>query len=301
MQSRSAYTVFFTVALFLIALLLSLEDTGRFLNRFGLGEIPEVSAQVNAGTAAVVPRADVDSHGEDSRAFASKSESPNAMKPLRACTSARAERQVKLMPTLKINGCGSRPDGLYLRTVHMVNPNARVLVDIGSNKGYTGIQLLALWTNARVAPGRLHTVHKTGPYANRSDVVNCGMCMDCREPVPSALVARSEAQSMGPLGLELWNKYRARNKSITVESRVLSFDGNAILVGAVNSAIARLRVGEWWQAETAAFNDKYEAGKTIKFIVNNEFGHVSGVVCGKRSLTHGGRLSMVPSNARQIC
>ena len=255
LQGRPVYPVLAAMALLLIALLVSLEDSGRFLNyQFSRPEVTEV-----------VPRADA-AWGDE--------EPSSAKKPLRACSAERAQRQVRLMPTLKINGCGSRPDGLYLRIVHMVDPDARVLVDIGSNKGYTGIQLLALWTSARVAPRRLHTVHKTGPYANLTDVVNCGMCNDCRDSIPTSQVSRSEAQSMGPLGLELWNKYRARNKSRAVGSRVLSFDGNAILVSALNSAIARLRVGEWWQAETSAFSDTYQVGKTIKFVVNNEFGHV---------------------------
>ena len=209
----------------------------------------------------------------------------------------------------KVRGCPPEDD-IWMRLIHLLMPKPGVgshgiFIDIGSNKGFTAARWFQLWNpEMGMSPPTLSSLLKQ--VSSDKQVRECGACGDCHD----------DKEPFTDLGLRLCGEasmktangnYRPRlEKAIASVCsrrlhnyrpiRVYSFDGNQVLVDAVNAAKTRFAkegrhldkqyleayvrpdaaalFESYWTVELAAFSDTYVPGATMTFIQNGELGHI---------------------------
>ena len=238
----------------------------------------------------------------------------------RMCSPAEAARQGKEAGAAKVRGCPAADDP-WIRLVHLLMPNARTFVDIGSNKGYSGARFYALWNPELGLDEKVLHSHLAREVAKGAtpELKECGACGDCRGgagpllPRAGRVCGRQSAKTGNANYQRELSKgvgsVCARARAGYAPIQVHSFDGNAGLVSGLRSAIGAIAsggtlhgstandldpafrpdvasVGGAWTVTLAAFSEDGDAGgpggRTVQFVQGlGEVGHLS--VRGVRS------------------
>ena len=230
----------------------------------------------------------------------------------KVCSPEQANRQGQYASVAKVRGCPSEDD-IWLRFTQLLMPQAKVFIDIGSNKGFTAARFFELWVpelgmNAK----ELHQALKSTSVER--DLLECGACNDCLDagislmPILSRFCSSEAERTSDP------NMARTLQKAVDsmcteransfIPIHVYSFDGNPVMINGVTKArdyliekdtgVSRLKsvtevpierlpntpkkkfLQASWNLELAAFSDIYEPGKTVEFILGiGEKGHLS--------------------------
>lgn len=194
----------------------------------------------------------------------------------------------------------------------MLVPGATVVVDVGSNKGYTAARMFELW-NPEIGLDAKALFQSLKAVTEEADMLECGACMDCAEmsvplvsiPLRICAAHTSRATNYFPD----FDAVLARNVEAFCQDRkhkmkplqVYSFDGYPTMINTVTKArdhfvssplaktidgvkgipANRLRedakgmLKNSWRLELAAFSSTFTPGATVEFIIGKgETGHV---------------------------
>lgn len=255
----------------------------------------------------------------------------NAKISTRHCTADEAARQARYLPAARIRGCPAEDD-VWMRFAQTILPQAKIFIDIGSNKGYSAARFFELWTPEFGLNSRL--LHQAlGKTTKEKELLECGACNDCHEEgaalvplLPRICSKAAETTLDGNAAKSLQNAVKALCKDRADNFgpiRVLSFDGNPVMVdgvaGARNwltehdipqstllglSSVSEDRLPSHphkrylqnaWTIELGAFSDVYVEGKTIEFVLGiGEKGHVAGDEEGLKAFETSDKRAIVP-------
>lgn len=190
------------------------------------------------------------------------------------------------LPAAKARGCPPKDD-IWMKLIQLSTPDATVFVDIGSNKGYTGVKFLELWYGAKTPITTLSLrnaiMSKKSPKSHRE----CGACSDCRytekpilEPYSrlchdKGAMKTSEASN----AKELRKAIKSTCSSIIQHKKnihVYSYDGSFELVNSLGSILKSFKLKDTWSVQLAAFTDECPSD-FISFKSNGELGVIDTV------------------------
>mmetsp|Transcript_6573 Transcript_6573/g.7957 ORF Transcript_6573/g.7957 Transcript_6573/m.7957 type:complete len:446 (-) Transcript_6573:26-1363(-) len=223
-------------------------------------------------------------------------------KSFQKCNEVQMNFQGTYYEGAKVRGCPP-DDDIWMRLVHLLMPQAKVFVDIGSNKGFSGARFFALWApEYGMNPKLLHR------FNSKQGGSECGACGDCHDSTLPLIdihgrmcssKSAATADRARKNGLKTGTAAFCNTRSMQPPIRVLSFDGSDLLVNMVSKSISMFAessssiskqdyveeylpsnpgesVKSAWTVELRAFTSSCSPGEYLEFVSDGELGHISG-------------------------
>lgn len=200
---------------------------------------------------------------------------PSSQLTIRTCTDTQRAFQDQFYEVARVRGCPPSDDR-FMRTIHMLTPNASVFVDIGSNKGYTSARFFQLWEpQMKISPGGWH---KT--IGNNTD---CGACGDCKENTEQILVDPCSSPETHFKTSDPNKKHGllSRGKEVCMTRKrnqieIHAFDGSLEMVQLVQGGIDKMMSSKSsrWTVTHGAFTRSCIGQHTLRFNSNGELGSI---------------------------